>query len=142
LGAQAPEREFGSGRARLFRRYVRLETPAAHREATLEQVPRTCDTSRREPLEVRVIPRSAEVVAVNLYSMHALGLTDILKTLQHLGLTVTEELRAPLSLPDGRHCFLYRFELDAPSHRIAALHWPATGSWAPAPLDKGRPPAT
>jgi glutamate dehydrogenase len=125
--AQALEKAFGEREGRrLFRRYVRPETRSGlYREATPpEQVPE--DVRHLEALEgqleVRVIPRSAEVVAVNLYSMHALGLTDILKTLQHLGLTVSEELRAPLTLPDDRHCFLYRFELDAPSHRIAALH--------------------
>ena len=125
--AQALEKQFGEREGRrLFRRYVRQETRSGlYREATPpEQVPE--DVRHLEALEgrleVRIIPRSAEVVAVNLYSMHALGLTDILKTLQHLGLTVTEELRAPLTLPDDRHCFLYRFELDAPSHRIAALH--------------------
>ena len=31
-----------------------------------------------------------------------LGLTDTLQTLQNLGLTVTEELRIPLALPEGR----------------------------------------
>ncbi len=125
--AQALDREFGEREGRkLFKRYVRPETRSGlYREATPpEQVPE--DVRHLEALEgrleARVIPRSSEVVALNLYSMHALGLTDILKTLQHLGLTVTEELRAPLILPDGRHCFLYRFELDAPSHRIAALH--------------------
>ncbi len=53
--------------------------------------------------------------------MRALDLTDILKTLQNLGLTVTEELRIPLTLPEGRRCFLYRFEVEAPADRIAAL---------------------
>jgi len=125
--AQALEKQFGEREGRkLFKRYVRSETRSGlYREATPpEQVPE--DVQHLEALEgrleVRVIPRSSEIVALNLYSMHALGLTDILKTLQNLGLTVTEELRAPLTLPDGRRCFLYRFELDAPSHRIAALH--------------------
>ena len=54
--------------------------------------------------------------------VRALGLTDILRTLQNLGLTVTEELRIPIALPEGRKCFLYRFELEAPQWRIAALH--------------------
>ena len=53
--------------------------------------------------------------------MRALDLTDILKTLQNLGLTVTDELRIPLTLPEGRRCFLYRFDVEAPADRIAAL---------------------
>jgi glutamate dehydrogenase len=125
--AEALDREYGEreGRA-LFKRYVRHETRSGlYREATPpEQVPE--DVRHLEALEgrleVRVIPRTAETVALNLYSMHALGLTQILKTLQNLGLTVTEELRVPLSLPEGRKCFLYRFELEASTERIAALH--------------------
>ena len=31
-----------------------------------------------------------------------IGLTDILRTLQNLGLTVIEELRVPLTLPEHR----------------------------------------
>ena len=53
--------------------------------------------------------------------MRALDLTDILKTMQNLGLTVTEELRIPLTLPEGRRCYLYRFDVEAPADRIAAL---------------------
>ncbi len=89
-----------------------------------EQVPEDVEhfESLEGRLEIRVVPRSAETVALNLYSVRALGLTDILRTLQNLGLTVTEELRIPIALPEGRKCFLYRFELEAPQWRIAALH--------------------
>ena len=45
-------------------------------------------------LEVRGIPRTSETVALNLYSTRSLALTDILRTLQNLGLTVAEELRS------------------------------------------------
>ena len=41
--------------------------------------------------------------------------------MQNLGLTVTEELRIPLTLPGGRRCLLYRFGIEAPAERIAAL---------------------
>src|SRR5262245_48867866 len=125
--AAALERKFGEMEGRgLFRRYVTPESRSGlYREVTpADQVPE--DVSRFESLEgrleVRVIPRTAETVALNLYSVRALGLTDILRTLQNLGLTVTEELRIPIALPEGRKCFLYRFELEAPQWRIAALH--------------------
>jgi len=58
---------------------------------------------------------------VQLCSVRALDLTDILKTMQNLGLTVTEELRIPLTLPEGRRCYLYRFDVEASADRIAAL---------------------
>ena len=41
-----------------------------------------------------------------------LDLTDTLKTMQNLGLTVTDELRIPLTLPEGRRCLLYRFGIE------------------------------
>jgi glutamate dehydrogenase len=125
--AKALEEEFGEREGRrLFRRYIRLETRSGlYREATPpEQVPD--DVRHLEALEarleVRIIDRTAETVAINLYSVRALGLTDILRTLSNLGLTVTEELRVPLVLPEGRKAFLYRFEVEAPQWRIAALH--------------------
>jgi glutamate dehydrogenase len=125
--AAAIEREFGEREGRrLFRRFVTFDTRSGlYRESTPpEQVPddvRHFDNLEGR-LEVRVIPRTAETVALNLYSVRSLGLTDILRTLQNLGLTVTEELRIPIALPEGRKCFLYRFELEAPQWRIAALH--------------------
>ena len=125
--AEALEREFGEREGRrLFRRFVTPETRSGlYRESTPpEQVPddvRHFDNLEGR-LEVRVIPRTSETVALNLYSVRSLGLTDILRTLQNLGLTVTEELRIPIALPEGRKCFLYRFELEAPQWRIAALH--------------------
>ncbi|MFI5007816.1 MAG: NAD-glutamate dehydrogenase domain-containing protein, partial [Solirubrobacterales bacterium] len=125
--AAAIEREFGEREGRrLFRRFVTFDTRSGlYRESTPpEQVPddvRHFDNLEGR-LEVRVIPRTAETVALNMYSVRALGLTDILRTLQNLGLTVTEELRIPIALPEGRKCFLYRFELEAQQWRIAALH--------------------
>ena len=72
-------------------------------------------------LDVRVVPRTEGRVTIILYSVRSLDLTDILKTMQNLGLTVVEELRIPLNLPDGRRCLLYRFQVEAPPERIAAL---------------------
>jgi len=125
--AEALESTFGerAGR-RLFRRYVTPETRSGlYREATQpEQVP--ADLERLEALEsrleVRVVRGSGERAGVNLYSVRGLDLTDILLTMQNLGLAVTDELRLPLTLPDGRRCFLYRFDVEAPADRIAALH--------------------
>jgi len=45
------------------------------------------------------VPRTSETASVQLCSVRSLDLTDILKTMQNLGLTVTEELRIPLTLP-------------------------------------------
>ena len=56
---------------------------------------------------------------LHLYSMHALGLTDTLKTLENLGLEVTDEMRIPLQLPEDRQCYLYRYEVRASGERIA-----------------------
>jgi len=72
-------------------------------------------------LEVRVLPRSAETATLKLYSVRPLGLTETLRTLAYLGLTVTEELRVPLLLPEGKRGFLYRFDIEAGTERIASL---------------------
>jgi glutamate dehydrogenase len=122
----ALEAAFGEREGRyLFRRYVTRETRSGiYREATApEEVP--ADLERLENLEsrldVRVDPRTAEQAVVILYTVRTLDLTDILKTLQNLGLTVVEELRIPLTLPEGRRCYIYRFQVEAPSERIRAL---------------------
>jgi glutamate dehydrogenase len=124
--AAALEKEFGEHEGRrLLRKYVTPESRSGlYREVTApEQVPR--DLRRLEALESRleagVDPRTAETASVQLVSVRSLDLTDILKTLQNLGLRVTEELRIPLTLPEGRHCVLYRFAVEAPADRIAAL---------------------
>jgi NAD-specific glutamate dehydrogenase len=124
--AAALEAEFGEREGRrLFRRYVTPESRSGlYREVTApDRVP--VDLGMLEALEsrleVRVAAKTAETASVQLCTVRALDLTDILKTLQNLGLTVTEELRIPLTLPEGRHCFLYRFDVEAPADRIAAL---------------------
>ncbi len=122
----ALEREFGEREGRrLFRRYVTPESRSGlYREVTApQQVPN--DLRQMEALESRleagVVAKTSERASVQLCSVRALDLTDILKTLQNLGLTVTDELRIPLTLPEGRRCFLYRFDAEAPADRIAAL---------------------
>jgi glutamate dehydrogenase len=124
--AAALETEFGEREGRrLFRRYVTPESRSGlYREVTApEQVPGDLRMleALESRLEVRVTAKSAETASVQLCTVRALDLTDILKTLQNLGLTVTEELRIPLALPEGRRCFLYRFDVEAPADRIAAL---------------------
>ncbi len=120
------DRTFGESRGRsLFRRFVTPESRSGlYREATPpEQVP--ADVEKFEllegRLELRVVPKTAELASLSLYSVRSLDLTEILKTMQNLGLTVTEELRIPITLPEGRRCFLYRFEIAAPADRLAAL---------------------
>jgi glutamate dehydrogenase len=124
--AAALEGEFGEREGRrLFRRYVTPESRSGlYREVTApEQVPG--DVRQLEALESRleagVTAKTAETASVQLCSIRPLDLTDILKTMQNLGLTVTEELRIPLTLPEGRRCLLYRFDVEAPAGRIAAL---------------------
>jgi glutamate dehydrogenase len=120
------EKAFGEREGRrLFRRYVTPETRSGlYREMTApEEVP--ADLERIEELEsrldVRVVPRTPERVTVILYSVRGLDLTDILKTMQNLGLTVIEEMCIPLTLPGGRRCLLHRFGVEAPPERITAL---------------------
>ncbi len=124
--ASALEQEFGEREGRrLYNRWVRQESRSGlYREVTPpELVP---DDIRHlenleSRLEVRVVPRTAESAMLHLYSMRALGLTGILSTLKNLGLTVVEEMRVPLTLPEGRKCYLYRLEIQAPPARIAHL---------------------
>ena len=120
------EEAFGESEGRrLFRKYVRTESRSGlYREATSpDQVPADirCFEAIEGRLEVRVQPRTAEAATLNLYSVRALGLTETLRTLQNLGLTVSEELRLPLVLPESRKAFLYRLEIEAPPERLAAL---------------------
>ncbi len=124
--AAALERAFGERRGRsLFRRFVTPESRSGlYRESTSpEQVPADVEKleALEDRLEVRVEPRTAEAARLSLYSVRALDLTDTLSTMQDLGLRVTDELRIPIALPDERRCFLYRFEIEAPADRIAAL---------------------
>jgi glutamate dehydrogenase len=110
---------------RLFKRYVTFETRSGlYREVTPpEMVPedvRHLD-SLESRLEIRIVPRSADIAMLHFYSMHSLGLTETLKTLENLGLTVTDEMRIPLQLPEERRCWLYRYETLGTPEQIAAL---------------------
>jgi NAD-specific glutamate dehydrogenase len=118
--------KFGEREARrLFQRYVTRETRSGlYREVTTpEIVPDDLKhlESLEERIEVRAVPRSPDSIMLHLYSMHALGLTDTLKTLDNLGLEVTDEIRIPLELPEDRNGYLYRFEVHAPAQRITSL---------------------
>jgi glutamate dehydrogenase len=110
---------------RLFRRYVRLESRSGlYREATPpEEVPG--DITHLENLEgrleARILPRAADRITLKLFSLKPVGLTETLRMLHNLGLTVTEDLKIPLTLPEGRKGFLYRLEIDSQPARIAAL---------------------
>jgi glutamate dehydrogenase len=99
-----------------FRGLYRESTPA-------EDVPE--DVARLEGLEgrleVRVLSNAGQSVRLKLYSLRPLALSAAIHTLQNLGLTVTEELRVPLTLPEGRKGFLYRFEVEAVAERLVAL---------------------
>ena len=121
LEARFGERE---GR-RLFRRYVTHETRSGlYREITLpEMVPD--DVLHLQNLEgrieIRIVPQSPETATLHMYSMHALGLTETLKTLENFGLEVTDEIRIPLLLPEDRQCFLYRYEVRGSEDRVKVL---------------------
>jgi glutamate dehydrogenase len=124
--AAALEAEFGEREGRrLFRRYVRLESRSGlYREVTVpEQTP--ADVRRLEHLEARLearlVMKTAESATLNIYALKTLGLTNTLRTLQNLGLSVTEELRIPLALPEGRKGFIYRFEVEAAPAIISSL---------------------
>ena len=122
----ALEKVFGEREGRsLFRRYITQESRSGlYREVTPpEEVPE--DVRRLDELEarleVRILPRTATSLTVKLYSVRALALTETLRTLQNLGLVATEEMRIPIRLPDGRPAVLYRFEVEGPPPRVAAL---------------------
>jgi glutamate dehydrogenase len=110
---------------RLFQRYVTFETRSGlYREVTPpEMIPEDVRhlNSLEARLEVRIVPRSAETAMLHLYSMHSLGMTETLKTLENLGLLVTDEIRIPLQLPEERNCFLYRYEIFGTPDQIASL---------------------
>ncbi len=120
------ETSFGEREGRrLFKRYVTFETRSGlYREVTPpEMVPgdlRHLD-SLEARLEIRIVPRGTEVAMLHFYAMHELGLTHTLKTLENLGLQVTDEMRIPLQLPEERSCYLYRYEIRGSAERIAAL---------------------
>src|SRR5688572_31176315 len=110
---------------RLFQSYIRTESRSGlYRESTPpEEVP--ADVRNLESLEGRlqvgVLPRSAGTVTLKLFSPRVLALTQTLRTLQNLGVTVTEELRVPLTIPGDRKAYLYRFEIETTPARVVNL---------------------
>ncbi len=72
-------------------------------------------------LEVEVVERGPEHATLKLYSVQPLGLTATLTTLGYLGLRVTGELSVPITLPDGRPAYLYRYEIEDTVPRTRAL---------------------
>ncbi len=120
------ERVYGTieGR-RLFNKYVRTESRSGlYRESTTPpEVPE--DLRRLEALEGRlemnVLPESADQVTIKLFAPTPLGLTETLRTLQHLGLPVVEELALPLILPEGRTGFMERLRIQAPPDVVRAV---------------------
>jgi glutamate dehydrogenase len=120
------EEKFGAieGR-RLFRRYVRTETRSGiYRESTKPQEVAE-DVSHFEQLEgqleTSISPDTAESATLKIYSPVRLGLTDTLRTLQNLSLTVRDEIGIPLVLPEGRKAFLSRLKVEAPPAVITAM---------------------
>ncbi len=111
---------------RLFYRYVRVDTRSGlYREVTPpEEVPQDVKhlENLESRLEVRMVPRTSDSAGLYLYSIRPLGLTGILRSLQNLGIQVTDEMKIPLALPESRHCYLYRFEISSAPERIKALH--------------------
>ncbi|MBI5506796.1 MAG: NAD-glutamate dehydrogenase, partial [Deltaproteobacteria bacterium] len=123
--AAALEKAFGEREGRrLLRRYARPESRnGLYRESTAPETVADdvrCFEAMEASLEMRVQPRTAESMTLHVYSQRALTLTDTLRTLGNLGLTVTEELRVPVVLPEGRRAFIYRFEIEAPPDLVAA----------------------
>jgi len=124
--AEALEDALGEREGRkLYRRYVTSDTRSGlYRESTSpEEVASDvqCFERLEGRLEIEIQPRTAESALLKVFSPRALVLTDSLRLLQHLGLSVTDDLRIPISLPDGRRCMLNRFEVEAPPDRIARL---------------------
>jgi glutamate dehydrogenase len=124
--SKALDEKFGEREGRrLFQRYVTHETRSGlYREVTPpEMVPDDLRhlESLEARIEVRIVPRSADTAMLHLYSMHALELTGTLKTLENLGLEVTDEMRIPLLLPEDRQCYLYRYEIHGSAEKISAL---------------------
>ena len=111
----------------LLRRYLGSLT-GLYREATpADEVPG--DLVQLESLDgrldVRVLARGSQTALLKVFAEKPLTLSGAIRTLEHLGLSVTEELRIPLELPGERECLIYRFEVEARPERIAALLLPS-----------------
>ncbi|MGE3841178.1 MAG: NAD-glutamate dehydrogenase domain-containing protein [Vicinamibacterales bacterium] len=125
--AAALEQEYGTSEGRrLFKRYVRQESRSGlYRELTkAAEVPD--DVRWFEVLEGRlelgVKPDTAETLTLKLFSPKPMGLTETLRTLQNLGLSVRDEVNIPLVLPDGRRGWLQRLGVSADAAIVHAIH--------------------
>ena len=124
--ASALEGVYGATEGRrLFRKYVDERARSGlYRETTPpEHVPEDVRRLDRleSRLEVRVIPESAESVTVKLFSPTPLDLVDTIRTCEHLGLNVREQLTIPVLLPDGRRAFIERLRIEATRQAIQAV---------------------
>jgi glutamate dehydrogenase len=112
---------------RLYRRYGQSLSGLYREATTAEEVAEDLTLFERLEgrIDVRVIPRTAQTATLKLYAHQTLTLSGALRTLENFGLTVAEELRVPLLLPDERRIFLYRFEVESRPERIASLSLPS-----------------
>jgi glutamate dehydrogenase len=125
--ASALERSLGTveGR-RLFKRYVRPESRSGlYRELTdPAEVPADlrCLEGIEGRVELAVLPESADTLTLKIFSPRAVVLTDLLRMLQNLGLTVDAEVNIPLALPEGQRLWLERLRISASPAVVAAIH--------------------
>jgi glutamate dehydrogenase len=124
--AAALDRAFGptDGR-RLMRRYIRDEDRSGlYREITAaDEVPEDLERFEQleDRLEIRILPRGAGAATLKLFSPTPLELVETLRTLEHLGLVVRDEVSVPLVLPEGRRAFLQRLQVEAAPEAIERL---------------------
>jgi glutamate dehydrogenase len=124
--AVALEQAFGpiEGR-RLFRRHVTDQTRSGvYRESTPpEEVPADLQVFEQIEgrLEIGVAAEGAETATLKLYAPRPMGLTETLRMLQNLGLTVRDEMSLPLVLPEGRRCVLARLRVEGPPPVVTAM---------------------
>jgi glutamate dehydrogenase len=142
--AEALEDNLGERAGRkLYRRYVTSDTRSGlYRESTSpEEVASDvqCFERLEGQLEIEIRPRTTESALLKVFSPRPLVLTESLRLLQNLGLDVTDDLRIPISLPDGRRCMLNRFEVAGLPERIERLvESPGNFLDAMRALDEGR----
>ena len=122
----AIEAHFGpmDGR-RLLKKYVRVETRSGlYRESTKpEEVPQDVECFERLEgrLELLVLPRTPGSALLKLFAPRPMVLTETLRALHNLGLTVTEEISIPLMLPEGRKGFVSKLVVEADPATVAAM---------------------
>jgi glutamate dehydrogenase len=125
--AAALEQTFGAAEGRrLFNRYVRQESRSGlYRELTKPaEVPDDlrCFEALEGRLELGVRGDTAETLTLKIFSPRPMGLSETLRTLQNLGLSVDEEVNIALVLPDSRRAWLERLRVSADAPVVAAIH--------------------